>query len=246
MAVIEAGQSWRCSLGKEVRVVIGRVEDEGVHVQVTGLPNGTIGHLPFTHEAILGSVTTRDDEAAEPSEVFVEGYEHWKEAKGGFFSAALFEVVPQVLGIALDEDDAGIDEAVAQMRRNRDDQLIPVLYRRAMALPRWFFVADPEDPSAPLRMVFDERPDMPAVLVFTSRAKAIHCAERRGFANAEGEVHVRPAPVGEAVHWLVEGLHPSGVVYASFNLEGLDFPIYLDQLERLWDELGPGDETEPH
>ncbi len=241
MATIEAGQRWRCSLGEQARIIIGRVEERGVHIHVTGLPDGgPIGHLPFTHEAIRASVTTLDGEAVTPPDGFWEGHAHWEQAGGGFFSAPLVEVLPKVLGIAMDAADAGLDELVAQMRRTRDERMIPAVYRRVLALPRWYFLGDPRDPGTPLRMVFDQRPDMPAVLVFTSRQKAIHCGVTRELADDQGQLHVRPAPVDEAVRWLVDRLRPSGVVYASINLEGLDFPVYLDQLESLWRDLGPG------
>lgn len=135
--------------------------------------------------------------------------------------------------------DAAVDEIVARLRRGRDETLIPVLHQRVLALPRWFFLADPADPGGPLRMTFEGRDDMPAVLVFTSRDKAIHCARERSIADDAGRTTVRTAPVPSAIRWLVDHLRPHGIVYARFNLEGLDFPVYIDQLDALWRDLGP-------
>jgi hypothetical protein len=109
-ARLAIGQVWRYETRpgeEESRVIIAKIEKDPqagtiVHVKLTGLRipnpqapdgiNSVLPHAPVSEAAVLASVTELTDERADLAG-FAEGYETWRQARGGVFTMPLSEVV---------------------------------------------------------------------------------------------------------------------------------------------------------
>jgi hypothetical protein len=105
-----AGQEWSLP-SNNATVVIGRVEDwrdqTAVHVSILNIkiPPGSAGtiamteiaHVPFSCDALKGSVAKLMRTNAAPLDGFEAGYKQWQDAKGGLFTIGVGEVLDLVL-----------------------------------------------------------------------------------------------------------------------------------------------------
>lgn len=211
-------------------VTIHRIEGDTVHVSLAGLRlfnsagvGKTVGHLPISMSSLCQSITQRDGEGPILGEGFAEGYEHWKAAKGGVFSASLSEVLG-VLERSLSEPEALFDHAIRTMRELRTHEAIGYALGAFIALPTVCFIRWPDDPSGPLLWKYEGYPM--CIPVFTSEARAENFI-RDGNLNDPGFITV---PTNEAIPWMLTELRDE-VEYAGVN-DGndLNLPVYFDML----------------
>lgn len=228
------GQRWRFRTASGTGVlVIGRIDRRWprpttVHVSIE-IPDA-VGHMPFTEPALRSSVEALLPERGAVAPAFEDGLAMWRRDRGGVFDipvATAVESVTQVMNNA-----RGFDALVARMRASRSEALIVELYDRLFALPHWFFLGKPEQPRAPVLWTFpDGMNPAPCILAFTDAGKARRCAVEKGLVGRSGEPAVMPAPVREAVPWLLSGPGAEGVTWICFNLgpSSANFPLYLDE-----------------
>lgn len=109
----EAGQVWTLKppMHADARIRVGRIENGGatVHISLWGVPisdpsisdvlNSPLvaGHLPITAEALSASVDRLVDEAPPENLDFENGYEVWRQDKGGVFTLTVPEIVEVML-----------------------------------------------------------------------------------------------------------------------------------------------------
>jgi hypothetical protein len=101
----QAGQEWSVKSGNGAKVVISRVEDwrgqKAVHVSITaikiraGFRAGTVTeivHAPFSCASLQRSIRALLRTDSDPPQGFENGYQQWRDAKGGIFTIGVNEV----------------------------------------------------------------------------------------------------------------------------------------------------------
>jgi len=228
------GQRWRFRTATGTGVlVIGRIERKWlrrttVHVSIEAPI--AVAHMPFTEAALRSSVVELLPERAAAAPSFDAGLAMWRQDRGAAFEVS---VATATEGVAHSVNRADrFDALVTEMRASKSEAMIGQLYDRVFALPQWFFLGRPEEPRAPVVWTFPGGMNpAPCILAFTDRDKARRCAIDKGLVAPSGEPVVMPAPVREAVPWLLSGPGAEGVTWICFNLgpSSMNFPLYLDE-----------------
>ncbi len=97
------GQVWNYKTrpGEEnSKLTILRVEPyhqlgDAIHISVSNVLTDSIGHMPFSAEAMKGSVTTLVSEGNGVS-IENEGYDEWKKQEGGIFTISVAEAIDAI------------------------------------------------------------------------------------------------------------------------------------------------------
>lgn len=218
----------------EVQTV--RFPRDVVHVVVDNVSSPTcdepvrIGHMPFADEAIRSSVIELVEEGVRIHDDFKGGVAHWRQANGGVFTIAVSEAVDAVIGTvgSAGAERDPFDELVAEMRNRVNPHMIERVYDKLFALRDWVFIEDSAGVGGVATWVFPDGPNKtPAVLGFTSRAKAAETARRLGLCDEAGSVSLVSRTVEEVLTLIDQ---PSfGAEWFCFNLAHEEFPLYAHQ-----------------
>ncbi len=249
MTKLRAGQRWTYrtrAADTESTLVIGKLDKKLakptiVHISVeqVDVPSAggrsSIGHLPFAEEAIKASLLELVEDGCAPDENFGNGYAQWQQANGGAFETSVAETLDLILpampvGTTNNTEplaDDGFDAIVTEIRDVQSEDLIEQLYRQLLALPRWYFLCEPDDARKPVEWVFpDGQNTNPAVLAFTSADRATAAGVSLGLYGDDDAVTLMPAPVAAAVDWISSTDFQNE--WLCFNLSQRDFPLYVD------------------
>jgi hypothetical protein len=108
---LAVGQVWsiKATPPTPAKVIIGRIgafseARTAVSVCVVDVPTDhgptTIGHLPFDEPALVDSLDQLLETGRTPPPVFEQGYQQWREARGGVFTIPIAQVIAMALNEA--------------------------------------------------------------------------------------------------------------------------------------------------
>lgn len=250
MANYQAGQRWKYRTRErdaDSTVVIGKVQKSFfrqpvIHIsvlKVTKIEEGgitDISHMPFSLKAIDASLLSLIESNLPVSAEFQDGFNTWKGAKGGVFEIPVHQAVDAIMSINPFVTDDPFDDHVRRMRAQKSEKMIGELYQKLVAMERWYFLCNPEDPRSPVEWVFpDGINKTPALLAFTSEERAAAAAHKLGIYPPGAPVSVMPSPVKEALKW-ISGKE-IGFNWVCFNLTFENFPLYCDHAAKLLTEI---------
>ncbi len=244
IAAYQVGQRWSYHTrpaDKGSTLVIGKIQPELeiIHVAIEQvlLPNAakpsSISHLPFAKTALDQSVTELLEESVEIDKNFAEGLAIWEADKRGFFQLTVSETLNSLFeSMATSKGFDPFDDLVKQMRQRRSPAVVTELYQRLFSLPNWFFLCPPDVDDVPIQWDFTVgEKSSPAVLGFTSEAKAIAAADRLQLYPKGVDVRLMPADIDKAILWLDS--EQCQCEWVCFNFPDHQFPLYIADAVRL-------------
>ncbi len=254
MTKLSVGQRWTYRTRPQdpaSTFIIGRIDAASeqptiVHVAVeqvsspTSQKLTTIGHLPFSDDAIEASIRDLVELNAPVDAVFAEGYQNWRHANGGVFETTVSETLNLLFKelVPAEPNPSTVDRfdtIVTEMNACSTDQQAQehrhALSTELFSLDQWYFLCDPADHGAPVEWVFPDGPDQsPTILAFTSEERARSAGVELGLYPAGGAVPVMPSPVEAALEWISGDQFQHE--WLSFNLTQQNFPLYVTEVLR--------------
>ncbi|AFY38876.1 hypothetical protein Lepto7376_2605 [[Leptolyngbya] sp. PCC 7376] len=244
MPQFQVGQRWsyqvRAEENRESTFVIGAVDTDAniIHISVEKafLSDATepvsIGHMPFSGEALTKSVVELLGNQVQVDKGFAEGLAHWKANRGGIFQITVSDAITAIISAQKPSTPDLFDELVRKMQAGRSPELAAELYRSLFALEEWFFLCELDKDETPMQWDFNiGGQSSPAILAFTSAEKAIAAADKLNLYPTETDIRLMPADIDKAIIWLdSENCH---CTWVCFNVTHQQFPLYIADAVRM-------------
>ncbi len=251
MSQFKKGQRWSYLTRQEdseSTLIIGQVDKKffkvnAIHVAIEKVtdPDGKtteIGHFPFSEQALKSSVIKLIEEDVWVKLQMKKTIKEWQDnPNAGVFTKSVANTIDAVFNVVPKNFDDDFDALVSTLRQQKTDADLNELYGHLFGLNQWYFLTDPEDNRMPLQFVFEGGQNTtPAVLVFTSKARASAAAFELGLLESEeSAVSVMSPEVKEAVMWISSELFQNE--WLCFNYTQENFPVYSNEVTRLYNQF---------